>query len=159
MGLLSVQKLTLMKHNFEKSPVNSDITSIWSNYWKSNRYSLWTFWCIPVPSTPHLSEKNCRHCLCSDRELLSLWGWSILWQCANLITSFCCGWLKTYLFYLMCIHVLPSSVCVCTRFVSSAQEARRGCEVPWNWSYEWLWTTVWVLGVELWSSARLVSTL
>lgn len=27
-------------------------------------------------------------------------------------------------------------------------EVRRRCQIPWNWSYRWLWTTKWVLGIE-----------
>lgn len=33
------------------------------------------------------------------------------------------------------------------------KEARRGRQIPWNWSCRWLWT-MWVLGIELWSSGK-----
>jgi hypothetical protein len=34
-----------------------------------------------------------------------------------------------------------------------------GCQVPCNWSERQLWATMWVLGIEPWSSRRAVSTL
>jgi len=29
-----------------------------------------------------------------------------------------------------------------------------GCQMPWNWSYRWLWATLWVPGAEPQSSGR-----
>lgn len=31
---------------------------------------------------------------------------------------------------------------------------RRGPQISKNWSYRWLWLSLWVLGIELWSSIR-----
>ena len=28
-------------------------------------------------------------------------------------------------------------------------EVGRGCQIPWNWSYRWLWSSMWVLRIEL----------
>lgn len=33
-------------------------------------------------------------------------------------------------------------------------EVRRGPQISKNWSYGWLWVSLWVLGIELWSSIR-----
>lgn len=33
-------------------------------------------------------------------------------------------------------------------------EVRRGPQVSKNWSYRWLWVSLWVPGIELWSSIR-----
>ena len=38
-------------------------------------------------------------------------------------------------------------------------EVRRGLQIPWNWSYGWVWATVWVLKTESGSSARATSAL
>lgn len=27
-------------------------------------------------------------------------------------------------------------------------EVRRGYQIPWNWNYGWLWTTMWVLALK-----------
>lgn len=61
-----------------------------------------------------------------------------------------------YFFFKKCIYL-----CLCVSMYVSAvhvclvpEEARRGSWIPWNWSYGWLWVTMWVLGVEQWSSTR-----
>lgn len=59
------------------------------------------------------------------------------------------SFLKTISFiylFIFCVWFL----CVC--LVST--EAKRGCWSPWNWSYRWLWTTRWVLGIKFRSSGR-----
>jgi hypothetical protein len=42
-----------------------------------------------------------------------------------------------------CIHLVPV-------------EARRGCQISWNWGYRRWWVTMWFLGIGLGSSARTV---
>ena len=43
---------------------------------------------------------------------------------------------KDFLFYFFrCIYFI---FCVCV-FCLVPTEARRGCGIPWNWSYGWLW--------------------
>lgn len=38
-------------------------------------------------------------------------------------------------------------------------ETLRGHQIPWNWSYKWLCATLWMLGMEFWSSGKAGSTL
>ena len=49
-------------------------------------------------------------------------------------------------FYLMCI-VFYLHTCLW------------GCQLPWSWSYRQLWTTMWLLGIELRTSGRAASAL
>jgi hypothetical protein len=61
---------------------------------------------------------------------------------------------KDLFFICMCVS-LPGLgwTCVCI-----AHRARRH-QVPWNWTYRWLWTSMWVLGSEPPSSAKAASAL
>jgi hypothetical protein len=34
-----------------------------------------------------------------------------------------------------------------------------GSWISWNWNYRWLWTAVWMLGIEPWSCRRATSSL
>lgn len=47
--------------------------------------------------------------------------------------------------YFMCMSVLLTH-CLCTVYVLTAVEVRRGRWIPWTWR---LWVTIWVLGIEL----------
>ena len=47
----------------------------------------------------------------------------------------------------MCVGVLSGYVCVPLAILMSTK-ARRGNQIPWIWSYRWLWATVWILGTE-----------
>jgi hypothetical protein len=38
-----------------------------------------------------------------------------------------------------------------------SSEVRRGCQMPWGWSYRWLWTAKCMLGIEHGSPGRAVS--
>lgn len=56
--------------------------------------------------------------------------------------------------------------CMCayamhTRLVHTRdnQIHRNGCQVSWNWSYRWLWGSIWVLWTESRSSASAASAL
>lgn len=59
-----------------------------------------------------------------------------------------CWWsLFSFLFYYY----------VCTKFFIAHMSfttsmSGRWHGIPWDWSYEWSWTTVWVLGTELWKT-------
>lgn len=52
-------------------------------------------------------------------------------------------------------HVLSSRVilhyCLCCSYLmcSVPVEARKGYQIPWDWSDRWLWATLWVLGMAL----------
>lgn len=43
---------------------------------------------------------------------------------------------------------------MCTYVCLAPMKVRIGHWIPWNWSYSWLWTTMWVLGIEPGSSGR-----
>lgn len=38
-------------------------------------------------------------------------------------------------------------------------ESRKGHQMPWNWSFEWLWVSMWILGTELWKSNKCAKSL
>lgn len=63
------------------------------------------------------------------------------------------------LFYLRYVSVFTwmwmCTVCVCL----VAPAVRRRHQVAWNWSYKWLLVIMRVLGIKLWSSVRVTSTL
>lgn len=44
--------------------------------------------------------------------------------------------------------LLDAILYVCAHMHKVPEEARRGHRIPWNLSYEWLWSAVWVLGIE-----------
>lgn len=52
------------------------------------------------------------------------------------------------------------SVCVSVYHIQTvAEEVRRRHQIPWAWSYKWLWATMWVLGTEPESFTRETSAL
>lgn len=51
-----------------------------------------------------------------------------------------------FCFYILCMNVLPTCVYVYHMYAWSLVKVRRRLWIPWNWSYGWLWATVWVLG-------------
>jgi hypothetical protein len=57
----------------------------------------------------------------------------LLWQSVLLLLL-----KNVYLFYMY----VCGPECICVPHVS------RGPQIPWNWSYRWLWATMWVLGIE-----------
>lgn len=54
---------------------------------------------------------------------------------------------------MFCLHVCVHHVC------QVPMEAGRSCQMLYNWSYRWLYDTVWVLGIESGSCERAVSAL
>lgn len=72
-------------------------------------------------------------------------------QCS--VDSFC----KKNVF-ILCKWVFCLHVCLCTTYVSGATNARRGCWMPWDWSYRQLrlWAIMWMLGIEPRSSGATV---
>lgn len=40
--------------------------------------------------------------------------------------------------YFLCVWVFRLHVCLCTTCVPGNGEVRRGCWIPWSWSYRWL---------------------
>lgn len=61
-------------------------------------------------------------------------------------------------FYFMSMGVLPTFVWApCASQMPT--KSRRGCCIPWNWSYRWLWVILWVLGIKLVSLSRATSAL
>lgn len=58
----------------------------------------------------------------------------------------------------MCMNVFLS-VWVHAPGGCGAHDCQSVHQIPWNCSYRWLWTTLWVLGVKLSSSARAAGTL
>lgn len=60
-----------------------------------------------------------------------------------------------YVFYFIGMGVLLVSVPVSTCMPA----AWVGRQIPWNWSYGWLWVSMWVAGIKAGCSERVVSTL
>lgn len=55
------------------------------------------------------------------------------------------------LFHFRCMAVLPAFIpCVCLM----PTETRRRHWKPWNWSYRYLWATMWVPATQSWSWTR-----
>lgn len=48
---------------------------------------------------------------------------------------------------MLCLYI-----CLCITCVLDASRGQRGNKISYNWSDRWLWTTIWVFGVELGSS-------
>jgi hypothetical protein len=51
------------------------------------------------------------------------------------------------------MNVLPACMSVPHLHIVCS-EARRGYQIPWNWSYRWLWAVTWGLGIKSRSSER-----
>lgn len=54
-----------------------------------------------------------------------------------------------FICYCRCINVLLASL--------MPAEVRSGSWILWNWNYEWLWTSIWVLGTEPRPSASAIN--
>lgn len=54
----------------------------------------------------------------------------------------------------MCIECFAYTYIYVSCFCLVATEIRRQCQIPWNWSYGQLWTTIWVLRIEPNSSVK-----
>ena len=52
---------------------------------------------------------------------------------------------KIYLFY---VHVCTMYKCKPHASKNLWRPIRKGHWIPWNWSYRWLWATMWVLGAK-----------
>lgn len=75
-----------------------------------------------------------------------------LWQNLDFIhLKFC------FLFFVCgCLaYIFVRVPCVC----QVPTEVRRWSQTTWDWSYRWLWATIWVLGIEHGSSTRATSGL
>lgn len=55
----------------------------------------------------------------------------------------------------MCVSVYVH-VCMCTLCLVP-KEVRKGCWVPWHWSYGWLGAIMWVLRIEAGSCVKTAS--
>lgn len=64
-------------------------------------------------------------------------------------TCFMCVWA-------FCLHMIYYTLCECVCLV--LREARRGCQMPLDWGYRWLWAIIWVLGIKSWSSTRVAGS-
>lgn len=82
-------------------------------------------------------------------------------QQLSIVCSFCLMLLPLWFFlrFLLCIWIFCLRVCRCTICVSGAVEARRGHQIPENWSFRWLWAWVYVVGIKPGTSGRTVSAL
>ena len=83
---------------------------------------------------------------------LECWDYRCVLPClACLLIIIYCHVLYVVSVLLVCMQVL--------RMCAMLTEVRRGHRISWIWSYEWLVTTMWVLGMEPGSSARAASAL
>ena len=63
-----------------------------------------------------------------------------------------------YLYFMYMFMCLPA--CMFMHHVCTVpKEARKGCWIPWNWNYSYLWAAMWVLGIEPGPSGRPASSL
>jgi hypothetical protein len=74
----------------------------------------------------------------------------LAWDCstwADFLTSF----FPFYLFifkdlFVLCVCVFCLLICTYTRYIQCPLSRKHG--VSWNWSYRWLWASIWVLFPE-----------
>ena len=75
------------------------------------------------------------------------------------------GLLKNLLFkhfknYYMCMSVVLGCMYICIPLTCLLLSVtRKGCWIPWNWFYGWLWAIISVLGIKPGSSVRTASPL
>jgi hypothetical protein len=62
-----------------------------------------------------------------------------------------------FLFYLSTCFACMNACTLCAYL--GPMEARRGHQMPWNWSYKWLWASMWVMQTKPGSSPRVASEL
>lgn len=94
-----------------------------------------TFWILLF-----CTKRNFHSHLGQIAEQYGVWGRR---YCYLLFIHF---WLKNFLSF-MYLGVLPAGMPVCCVHTVPT-EARRGQQIPWNWSFRWLWTAMWVLEFE-----------
>lgn len=62
---------------------------------------------------------------------------------------------KTDLFiFILCIWMFSVYLCLYTYTHAWYPWKPEKYHIPWNWSYRWMWITMWVLGIELKPSGR-----
>lgn len=59
------------------------------------------------------------------------------------------------IYFILWLWVFCLHTCICTICMSGTLGVRRRHWSPRNWSYGWLWATIWVLRAELRCSARM----
>ena len=64
--------------------------------------------------------------------------------------------LTFYFIYVWVVFFFPTCV---PHICLVSLEVKRGCQVPWNWTYRQLCAAIWVLGMEARSSGRAASAL
>jgi hypothetical protein len=103
---------------------------------RSGRLATW-LWCV------HVYE-----CLCTGQGLMMdvfLSSLHLTWKFSNVM-----------LIYLTCADVLPA--CISAPHSSLVPtDAKRWCQIPWKWSYRWLWAIMQVLGTKPRTSGRPIS--
>jgi len=83
----------------------------------------------------------------------------LLLQEEQLWIKCCCCCYCCYVLFLFCVCVFYLCVSLCTTCMSSVFGSRKRVFGPWNWSYRWLWISMWVLGTEPGSSGGTASVL
>ena len=106
-------------------------------------------WCLAhgrYQSHNSALRKGCSYSLTSQRAV------------ACPLRLICCWCLIEHKQDFLLLYVL----CFASVYVCSPQaclEGGRGPQIPWNWSYTWLWAAMWVLGTEPRSFAKATSAL
>jgi hypothetical protein len=62
--------------------------------------------------------------------------------------------INKYILFCMYMWHVCAWVCIYAMCIQKSLEARRGQQIPWNWSYRWLWAMMWILRPEPRFSAR-----
>ena len=152
---------------------HGNLTSSWCccRHWCCSSWTPWTCcrpwrWALPAfRSSVHTLEWLCRRL-----------GWKLIQTCDKGKTVDLCpqavvAWsyelmcspvwqFNIFFWHLLCVWMLCLHICIfatwCTQYPQRPEE---GIGFPWNHSHRWLLAIVWVLGLELGSSARVVSAL
>ena len=171
------------RHQRSRSGV---FTTFWLIYW--DRVLYWLAWlaprifllsilsylhsralelqaCARMPGFFHIGARDLNSDLAwQELHQLNIWLFLLLLTSQEVPTLFLCTkfkmvfviflkYLKNFGVWCVPIHIFSSLTCLVP------MEARWGCQVPWKWSYRWLWTSLWVLVNTLRSSGRVARPL
>lgn len=125
----------------------------WSAKYWSNQWNTW-FPCQDlvvgnIPNTKERSHQPTSDCnaLCSSKQGVKY----------SVLLFICFNCLKISLLFYVCLHFCICVCVLCARLVPKA--ARRGCQIPRNWSDRRLWAAMWMLATTQSAARRAAGTL
>lgn len=117
------------------------------------------FLCVSVFCLPICMWPICTQCLLLEATWVTVWHFFYLFL-AHFTSCIISDYLKIFLEDLSYVYECFASIHACTSCVYLVpMEAGRRLQIPYNWSYGWLWAAVWLLGTEHRLSASAASAL